>query len=175
MTWENLTVEEALEQLLCHTKEIEETEEVSLLLARGRILAKDEKAEFDNPPFDRSPVDGYACHFEDLSEAKSDTPVCLKVIEEIDAGQYSDREIKLGEAVRIMTGAAIPTGCDCCVRQEDTDYGEDTVKIFKSKKKWQDYCFQGEDFKKDTVLIKKGTKIGFVETGILASMGRAKF
>ena len=34
-----------------------------------------EKAEFDNPPFDRSPVDGYACHFEDLSEAKSDTPV----------------------------------------------------------------------------------------------------
>lgn len=40
---ENLTVEEALEQLLCHTKEIEETEEVSLLLARGRILAKDEK------------------------------------------------------------------------------------------------------------------------------------
>ena len=93
---ENLTVEEALEQLLCHTKEIEETEEISLLLARGRILAKDEKAEFDNPPFDRSPVDGYACHFEDLSEAKSDTPVCLKVIEEIDAGQYSDREGKIG-------------------------------------------------------------------------------
>lgn len=171
---ENLTVEEALEQLLCHTKEIEETEEVSLLLARGRILAKDEKAEFDNPPFARSPVDGYACHFEDLSEAKSDTPVCLKVVEEIDAGQYSNREVKWGEAVRIMTGAAIPAGCDCCVRQEDTDYGEDTVKIFKSKKKWQDYCFQGEDFKKDTVLLKKGTKIGFVETGILASMGRAK-
>ena len=76
---ENLTVEEALEQLLCHTKEIEETEEVSLLLARGRILAKDEKAEFDNPPFDRSPVDGYACHFEDLSEAKSDTPAVFTI------------------------------------------------------------------------------------------------
>ncbi len=171
---ENLTVEEALEQLLCHTKEIEETEEVSLLLARGRILAKDEKAEFDNPPFDRSPVDGYACHFEDLNEAKSDAPVSLKVIEEIDAGQYSNREVKSGEAVRIMTGAAIPAGCDCCVRQEDTDYGEDTVKIFKSHKQWENYCFQGEDFKKDTVLLKKGTKIGFVETGILASMGKAK-
>ena len=171
---ENLTVEEALEQLLCHTKEIEETEEVSLLLARGRILAKDEKAEFDNPPFDRSPVDGYACHFEDLNEAKSDAPVSLKVIEEIDAGQYSNREVKSGEAVRIMTGAAISAGCDCCVRQEDTDYGEDTVKIFKSHKQWENYCFQGEDFKKDTVLLKKGTKIGFVETGILASMGKAK-
>ena len=171
---ENLTVEEALEQLLCHTKEIKETEEVSLLLARGRILAKDEKAEFDNPPFDRSPVDGYACHFENLSKAKSDTPVYLKVVEEIDAGQYSNREVKPGEAVRIMTGAAIPAGCDCCVRQEDTDYGEDTVKIFKSHKQWENYCFQGEDFKKDTVLLKKGTKIGFVETGILASMGKAK-
>lgn len=171
---ENLTVEEALEQLLCHTKEIQETEQVSLLLARGRILANDERAKFDNPPFDRSPIDGYACHFEDLKDAKKESPVCLKVVEEVDAGQYSNREVKSGEAIRIMTGAAVPAGCDCCVRQEDTDYGEDTVKIFKSHKKWENYCFQGEDFKKDTVLLKKGTKIGFVETGILASMGAAE-
>lgn len=33
---ENLTVEEALEQLLCHTKEIEETEEVSLLFGKRK-------------------------------------------------------------------------------------------------------------------------------------------
>lgn len=39
---------------------------------------------------------------------------------------------------------------------------------------WEDYCFQGEDFKKGTVLLKKGTKLSFIEIGILASMGVAE-
>ena len=128
---ENLTVEEALEQLLSHTEVIQETETVSLLKSKGRILAEDIKSELDNPPFDRSPIDGYACKAEDLAGASPSTPVCLKVTREIDAGDYSDETVKKGEAVRIMTGAAVPAGCDCCVRQEDTDYGEDTVQIYK--------------------------------------------
>ena len=140
---ENLRVEEAIEQLLMYTKAVQEAETVSLLSANGRILAEDMKAERDNPPFDRAPVDGYACKAEDL-------------------------------AGRIMTGAAIPAGCNCCVRQENTDYGEDTVQIYKSMEQWEDYCFQGEDFKKGTVLLKKGTKLSFIEIGILASMGVAE-
>lgn len=169
---ENLTVEQALEQLLKYTKVIEETEEVSLLDARGRILAEDMTAELDNPPFDRAPVDGYACKAEDIRSASFEHPVLLEVTEEIDAGQYSDHIIKKGQAVRIMTGAAIPEGCDCCVRQEDTDYGEDIVKIYVPVNSRQNYCFQGEDFQKGTTLLKKGTRIGFVEAGILASMGK---
>ena len=70
------------------------------------------------------------------------------MIREVDAGQYYDGMVQSGEAVRIMTGAAIPKGCDYCVKQEDTDYGEDRVQIYKSMKQWEDYCFQGEDFKK---------------------------
>lgn len=73
-----------------------------------------------------------------------------------------------------MTGAAIPKGCDCCVRQEDTDYGEETVRIFRPTGQWQNYCYQGENFKNGTVLLKKGDKIGFIEAGILASMGVIK-
>ena len=80
-------------------------------------------AGFDNPPFDRSPVDGYACKAEDITDASESHPVQLTVLEEIDAGQYSRVTVEKGQAVRIMTGAAIPKGCDCCVRQEDTDYG----------------------------------------------------
>ena len=171
---ENLRVEEAIEQLLKHTKEVQEAETVSLLSARGRILAEDMKAERDNPPFDRAPVDGYACKAEDLAAALPETPVTLKVIREVDAGEYFDGTVQSGEAVRIMTGAAIPKGCNCCVRQEDTDYGEDRVQIYRSMKQWEDYCFQGEDFKKGAVLLKKGTKLGFVEIGILASMGVAE-
>ena len=171
---ENFTVEQALEALLGHANAIEETEYVTLFQARGRVLAEDMKAGFDNPPFDRSPIDGYACKAEDLTDASKERPVQLKVLEEIDAGQYSRITVEKGQAVRIMTGAAIPRGCDCCVRQEDTDYGEDVVKIYSPVKQWQNYCYQGEDFKNGTVLLTKGTKIGFIEAGILASMGKIK-
>ena len=106
ISMEKLTVEQALEALLEHTKVIEETETVPLLQACGRVLAKDMIAGFDNPPFDRSPVDGYACKAEDITDASESHPVQLTVLEEIDAGQYSRVTVEKGQAVRIMTGAA---------------------------------------------------------------------
>lgn len=171
---EGISVEQAMEQILQYTPVINETEEVELNKAGGRILAQDMVAEFNNPPFDRSPVDGYACKAEDLAGASSEHPVKLKVMEEIDAGQYSERVMESGQAVRIMTGAAIPKGCDCCIFQEDTDYGEETVEIYREVKQWDNYCFAGEDFKKGTTLLKKGTHIGYVEAAVLAGMGAAK-
>ena len=171
---EGISVEQAMEQILQYMPVINETEEVELNKAGGRILAQDMVAEFNNPPFDRSPVDGYACKAEDLAGASSEHPVKLKVMEEIDAGQYSERAVEHGQAVRIMTGAAIPKGCDCCVYQERTDYGEDFVEIYTEQKQWDNYCFTGEDFKKGTTLLKKGTYIGYVEAAVLAGMGAAK-
>lgn len=171
---EGISVEQAMEQILQYTPVINETEEVELNKAGGRILAQDMVAEFNNPPFDRSPVDGYACKAEDLAGASSEHPVKLKVMEEIDAGQYSERAVEHGQAVRIMTGAAIPKGCDCCVYQERTDYGEDFVEIYTEQKQWDNYCFAGEDFKKGTTLLKKRTYIGYVEAAVLAGMGAAK-
>ena len=171
---EGISVEQAMEQILQYTPVINETEEVELNKAGGRILAQDMVAEFNNPPFDRSPVDGYACKAEDLAGASSEHPVKLKVMEEIDAGQYSEREIMHGQAVRIMTGAAIPKGCDCCIYQEDTDYGEDFVEVYCERNPWDNYCFAGEDFKKGTTLLKKGTHIGYVEAAVLAGMGVVK-
>jgi molybdopterin molybdotransferase len=170
-TDEVVTLEEAEKQILKYTKVILETEETELLQTRGRILAEDMVTSFDNPPFDRSPVDGYACRAEDTKGASKENPVQLAVTREIDAGQYSEEEVGPGQAVRIMTGAPVPPGCDCCIRQEDTDYGEETVSIFRAHEKWENYCFAGEDFKKGTVLLKKGTKAGFVETAVLAGMG----
>ncbi len=169
---QEITLEQATEQVLQHTEPVTEVEEVALLDAPGCILAQDMKAEFDNPPFDRSPIDGYACRSADLKEASRQHPVRLEVTEEIDAGQFSSREVEAGQAVRIMTGAAVPPGCDCCIRQEDTDYGETVVSIFRPEKAWGNYCFRGEDFKEGTTLLRQGTRIGFVEAGVLAGMGR---
>lgn len=168
---EGVTVEQAVELILQCTSVITETEETELLRSPGRILAHDMAASFDNPPFDRSPVDGYACRAADVAIASREHPATLTVTEEIDAGQYPEHEVKPGQAVRIMTGAAIPPGCDCCIRQEDTDYGEETVSVYCPQKKWGNYCFAGEDFKKGSVLLKKGTKLGYVEAAVLAGMG----
>lgn len=65
------------------------------------MLAKDMIAGFDNPPFDRSPVDGYACKAEDIMDASESHPVQLTVLEEIDAGQYSRVTVEKGQAVRM--------------------------------------------------------------------------
>lgn len=169
---EKISLEQAVELALAHTGAVTDTDEVPLLEAPGRILAEDMAASFDNPPFDRSPIDGYACRAADVAGASKGHPARLEVAREIDAGQYSTEEVGEGQAVRIMTGAAIPPGCDCCIRQEDTDYGEKQVCIYRSEKAWGNYCFKGEDFKKGSVLLEKGRKIGFLEVGILAGMGK---
>ena len=169
---DTVSVEQATELILERIKAIDETEEIEVEDALGRILEEDMRSEFDNPPFDRSPIDGYACRSVDIAGASEERPVRLKVVEEVYAGAYTDREVRKGEAVRIMTGAPVPAGCDCCVRQEDTDYGEEVVRIFRPEKEWGNYCFRGEDFKAGSVLMKKGSRIGFVEMGVLAGMGR---
>lgn len=169
-----ITAEAALALVLAHTPVIQEKERLPVAEISGRVLAEEAKTRFDNPPFSRSPIDGYACRAADLEEACRERPVCLKVLREIDAGDYSEEEVQPGQAVRIMTGAAIPPGCDCCVRQEDTDYGEETVQIYKAERPWGNYCFRGEDFKAGQVLLKAGRELGFVEAGVLAGMGIPK-
>lgn len=164
-------MEEAVNMILDRVEPGTLRETVSLEECGGRILSDDVISPLSNPPFDRSPVDGYGCRSEDLAAASAGTPVRLRVVREIDAGQHSAIPISKGEAVRIMTGAAIPKGCDCCVRQEDTDYGEEWVEVYKHCKRHENYCFMGEDFHKGDKLLEVGQKLSYVEIGILAGMG----
>ncbi len=168
---ELLSVEEAVQIIQKHTDTITETEVIPIHEAGGRILAEEVCSPIDQPPFNRSPVDGYACLSEDLADCDQDHPAVLKVIGELDAGDPRKFTVNSGEAVRIMTGAPVPDGCDCCIRQEDTDYGEIDVNVYKAHKPWQNVCFQGEDYRCGAVLIEAGTKLTFIEIGILASIG----
>lgn len=168
---ENVTLEQAVKLVTESAKTVNKIETVTLIEALGRVVAEDVIADINNPPFDRSPIDGYACRAEDIVDACQDCVVKLKVIDEVCAGQFSIVEVKKGEAVRIMTGAAIPKGCDCCVWQEYTDYGDDEVCIFQPVSKLENYCFAGEDYKLGTKLINKDTKLNYIDIGILASAG----
>ena len=74
--------------------------------------------------FPRSAMDGYAVKSRDTKEASQQNPAVLGVIDRVCAGEVSGKTLSDGQAVRIMTGAAIPKGADCVIRQEDTDYGK---------------------------------------------------
>ena len=168
---EGLTLGEATELLLERIQKIEDTEELSLWEAPNRVLAEPVTAHRSQPPFPRSPLDGYAVFSEDIRGANRSHPAVLRVIDEVTAGHVSREKVVPGAAVRIMTGAPIPEGADCVVMQEDTDYGEHTVEIYKEIKAYQNYCFEGEDYKAGTELLKEGTQLGFAEIGVLASLG----
>lgn len=169
-----ISLEEAILCLEAHIKAKETEEWITLDKAYGRILAQDIEAPFSLPPFDRSPLDGYAFCASSSKGASKETPVYLKVQGEVCAGDYFKQEIKPGEAVRIMTGAPIPKGCDCVLRQEDTDYGENMVAIYKELKAYANYCFTGEDIKKGSIVLAKGEKLNAITMGVLASLGFEK-
>lgn len=168
---EGIELSQAIDILLENIQPIQTTEIKSILEALSRIAAEDVFAPIDNPPFDRSPLDGYAFMAEDSTGASREQPVKLKVVGKIFAGDWCDIILKPHEAIRIMTGAMIPTGADCVIKQESTNYGEDFVEIYESLKPYQNYSYMGEDFKKGTKLISQGEKLNFVHLGILASMG----
>ncbi len=170
---DRLTLNQASALLLERVGRIGEWEEISLWDAVGRVLAEEITAKRDQPPFPRSPLDGYAVRSKDIEDASYEHPVKLTVIDEVTAGYMTEKMVTEGTAVRIMTGAPIPDGADCIVGQEDTDYGEDTAEIYTSLKPWQNYCFQGEDFKSGTVLLAADTVLGAVEIGVAASAGKA--
>ena len=135
------------------------------------ILAEDIVAAIDQPPFPRSPYDGYALFANDSSNASKNSPVKLAVVGKSRAGCPASIKIRSGQAVRIMTGGQIPDGADCVIPQEDTDEGEKTVTIYKSLLPYDNYCEKGEDFLKGTLLAKKGEVITSAVLAVAASTG----
>ncbi len=166
-----LTLKQAQELLLERIEKVKETETISLWEGVDRILAEDITAEHDQPPFPRSPLDGYAVRSADIKGASKECPVRLLVIDEADAGHTSKIQVEKGTAIRIMTGAPIPEGADCVVGQEDTDYGEDIVEIYTKAGAYENYCFAGEDYKAGAKILEKDMRLGAVELGVLASLG----
>lgn len=138
--------------------------------ALGRTLAADITAPMDQPPFDRSPLDGYALRSADIAGADRDHPAVLAVVDTLYAGDQARVSVGPGQAVRIMTGAMLPPGCDCVVAQEHTNRGN-PVGVYTALPPYQNYVYQGEDYKAGSVLLTKGTRLDAAALGVLASAG----
>ncbi|MBA3066219.1 molybdopterin molybdotransferase MoeA [bacterium] len=141
--------------------------EVDITEAMGSVLADDIKSGYDFPPFNKSAMDGYAVRAQDIKKV----PVKLRCKGIIKAGEFIAEKIYKGECFKIMTGAPVPAGADCVVMIEDTS-GD--VEILKNIEKGSNICLKGEDVRKGSIILKKGTIIRGPEVSIIAGLGRKR-
>jgi molybdopterin molybdotransferase len=145
-----------------------ETEAVPLRSAAGRVLAVPVTSPFDIPRWDNSAMDGYAVRSDDLTQGPG---VRLTIVEEIAAGAFPGRTVQAGECARIFTGAPLPAGSDCVIRQEDTTrLDEHTVQIDALGDVGRNIRRRGEDVREGTVVLGPTTELGPAQIGVLASI-----
>lgn len=165
-----ICVEQAVELSRAAARLLEE-EQIPLSQALGRTLSRPLLALRPQPPFDRSPLDGYALRAADIASASDEAPALLRVVEKVCAGQVPCRSLAPGGAVRIMTGAMLPAGADCVIRQEDTDLGEEWVQVFRSAAAGENCCLAGEEYAAGTLLLDRGTRVDAAALAVAAGAG----
>jgi molybdopterin molybdotransferase len=156
------------------------TERVSLEEALGRVLAQEIVADADQPPFDRSLKDGYAVQSVDLQKG----PVELRVVGESRAGASVVPQVSVGEAVQIMTGAAMPAGADAVVMVEETEpigktspaprvdsFDSKKIRVNKSVKAGVNVSSRGCEAKAGDRLASRGCRLRVQEISLAASVG----
>ena len=159
-------LEEVRELVLSHCA-VREPVMVDRAHARGLTLASDVVATEPVPPFANTAVDGYAVIAADTARV----PVELRVIDEVAAGAVSQKRVEPGTAIRIMTGAPIPEGCDAIVMVEDTErIGDDAVRIHKTVNIGDAIRLAGSDVAVGATVFTAGTIVSPMVEGVLASI-----
>src|SRR5262245_14703723 len=143
------------------------TEFVPIDDALGLTLREDLVADEPNPRFDNSAMDGYAVRASDIAGV----PASLRVVETVPAGRVPSSVVGAGEAVKIMTGAPIPSGADVVVPVEKTTFTEDSVTVLESLPAGEHIRPAGEDFKAGEKLVAAGRVIDPGVIAILAALG----
>lgn len=131
----------------------------------GFVLAEDVFSTIDYPPFHQSSVDGYAFAFDDVQEK-------LFINGEVPAGNKESLSLLPKHAMRIFTGAAIPSNADTVVMQEKTIIEDDKL-IIKDEQLKQGINFRpaGSDIKAGEPALLKNSVLFPAAIGFLAAIG----
>jgi molybdopterin molybdotransferase len=178
-----LSVEQAHERLLGAAGAALPGEDVALEDALGRVLAAPIRCARDLPAWDNSAMDGFAVHAADVAGATPDAPIRLRVVGEVRAGGSHELLISPGCAVRIATGARVPSSADAVVRVEDTT----NETGFRAGEPIQDVCRvtvparsgayirrRGEDVRAGAELLEPGRRVGPPQIAMAAAAGLDK-
>ena len=148
-----------------------ERTDVPLADAGGMRLAEAVTASEPMPAFDNSAMDGYAVALPDRAPEEACT---LRVVGESRAGAPFDGTVQPGEAVLISTGAAVPPGADRVIPVEDTDGGEEQVRLHDTAAPDANVRFAGEEVTAGSVIAEQGEPTTPPLLGRLASLGVAQ-
>jgi molybdopterin molybdotransferase len=146
---------------------------VAISEAQGLLCAEEVVAERALPGFDQAAVDGYAVRSVDVQAAGTE-PVLLPVVGEIAAGSRQPRRLQPGQAVRVDTGAPLPTLADAVVPLGYTDGHHARVTVNQPVPSAAFVRRTGEDVQTGDVAVRRGSAIGAAQVGLLAAVGRSK-
>jgi molybdopterin molybdotransferase len=137
--------------------------------AYNYILAEDVHSPVDDPPFDKSAMDGYALGKGSLEEGAS-----YQVIGSIPAGNPPPEEVLEGCCYRIFTGAAVPLNAQAVVQQEHVRSDGDTIVLEKPQTIGKHIRRKGEQVMTDALALPKGTRMNPGAVAFLKGLGIAK-
>lgn len=162
-----LSFDDALARLLAQARVVAGVEELPLMQACGRVLAREIRSTIDVPATDNAQMDGYAVRVADVAPGRT-----LAVSQRIAAGQVG-QPLKAGTVARIFTGAPIPAGADAVVMQEMATQGETGVTFQEIPRAGQWIRRQAEDIAAQGVVLKAGVLLTPQAVGMAASVGVA--
>jgi len=141
-------------------------EKLALSASLGRVLAEDVVAEFNDPEFPTASMDGYAIKHADLDRDS------IKILGDNPAGSDERRVVGDGECIKTFTGSMMPEGTDTLIQIENVSVSQNSDEIYIDERVAFGSSVRpiGESYKAGDILIKKGTKIGFAEIGVMAGL-----
>jgi len=172
----SMEAEAKIRSLICplsHQDPAKTMERIPLAQALGRILAQPVSSPIDFPHWDNSAMDGYAVRYADVAQATPASPVSLRVIAKIAAGDPCPQPLQPGEAVRIFTGSMLPPGADTIVPQEVVTRADSPLEIIQVQEAPKTLGafvrHQGEYYRVGTPLLPAGIRLKASDLGVLAA------
>ncbi len=148
-----------------------DTSEIPLSDSLGFVSAGDVRAKVDSPSADVSMKDGYAVRWTDIRGATQQTPVRLRITGLAGAGQGRILSVSPDMAVRILTGARLPTHADTVIAEELISHDNGYIEIKEPFPWGQDILSRGSDIAKGEAIVESGTELSPGDVGLLAAGG----
>jgi molybdopterin molybdotransferase len=167
-----VSYQDALEYMLKGIKPLA-SERLPLTAAYGRIVATPLVALHAMPPFDQSLVDGYALRSSDTRTATPLQPVRLTLGPTLTAGEYLKQPLGVKQAIRIMTGAPVPSGANTVVKMEESEVEAEALLIRQplSRGLYVQRC--GAEIRQRRVVVRPGERLTPQRLGVAIALGLA--
>ncbi len=170
----NEQIEKTVAQVQSHVlgciQAIQGEVQLSLSEALGRVLARDIVSPINVPAHDNSAMDGFAIQADDYEQGLRSYSVIGKAL----AGQPSGLKTGPGEAVRVTTGAVMPTSCDTVIVQEVCRFDGQTLVVPDGQVRGQNRRLAGEDLRSGQAALTQGRVLTPSDLGLIASLGIAE-